>query len=366
MTWQGISGHNVVAERFARIAAHGRLPCAFLFVGPPGTGKRSFAIEVARVLLCSGRDATSISNGTLAGFTACGHCPDCLQVTEGVHPDLMCISRPEGKSTIPVELLIGAQDKRMRTGLLHDLSLKSFRGRWKIAIIDDADDLAAEGANALLKTLEEPPPQAMLILIGTSADKQLPTIRSRCQIMRFTPLADDVMRRLVIEQQIAENTEQAETMTAFSGGSLTKARQLADPDVFSFREQLLRLLAQADFNPDELASGVQAFADAAGKEAPPRRARTKLALDFALELFRQIARVASGSEVQADSELQSCVAARLGSAPIGAETCVRVAERTLDAWEEVDRNANLANVIACWADEVWRMSRATVQRAAAR
>lgn len=357
MTWQGLSGHEAIADRFARMAARGRLASAFLFVGPPGVGKRSFAIEIARVLLCSRQEELEKRSEAAESFVACGQCPDCLQVTEGVHPDLMLVSRPEGKSTIPVELLIGAQDKRMRTGLLHDLSLKPFRGRWKIAVIDDADFLAAEGANALLKTLEEPPPQALLILVGTSADKQLPTIRSRCQIIRFAPLADDEMHRLLIEQEIAADHDQAVAMTAFAGGSLTAAAQLADPEVLSFREQLLRMLAHANFDADELAGGVQAFADAAGKEAPPRRARAKLALEFATEFFRQGTRAASGGTPQGDNELQACLASRLANSPNDADAFGYMTERTLDAWEEVDRNANLANVIACWADEVWRQSR---------
>ena len=364
MTWQGISGHDAIADRFARMAAAGRVGSAFLFVGPPGVGKRSFAVEVARVLLCTGREAGDTFSAE--NFTACGQCPDCLQVTEGVHPDLLSVSRPEGKSTLPVDLLIGTQDKRMRTGLLHDLSLKPYRGRWKIAIIDDADFLADEGANALLKTLEEPPPHATLILVGTSADKQLPTIRSRCQIIRFAPLPDDIMRRLLLEQEIAADEQQAEALTAFAGGSLTTAAELADPDVFAFREQMLRLLAQADFDPNELGSGMQAFVDAAGKEAPPRRARAQLALQFAMEFFRQLTRAASGGETHGDNELRGCLTARLGTSPCDADTFGRMVERTLDACEQVEQNANLANVIASWSDEVWRMSRGVVQRAGSR
>ena len=77
----------------------------------------------------------------------------------------------------------------MREGLCHDIALKPFRGGRKIAIIDDADYLNQEGANCLLKTLEEPPEKSVIILIGTSQQRQLPTIRSRCQIVRFAPLS---------------------------------------------------------------------------------------------------------------------------------------------------------------------------------
>jgi len=103
------------------------------------------------------------------------------------HPDFYIVEKPADKSSIPLALFVGDDDHRMREGLCHDIGLKPFMGGRKVAIIDDADHLNEEGANCLLKTLEEPPPCSVLILIGTSADKQLPTIRSRCQTIRLVP-----------------------------------------------------------------------------------------------------------------------------------------------------------------------------------
>lgn len=250
---------------------------------------------------------------------------------------------------IPVDLLIGSGDKRLREGLLHDLSLKAFRGSWKVAIIDDADYLNAEGANALLKTLEEPPPHAMLILVGTSADKQLPTIRSRCQIVRFAQLEESVLANILQERGIATDAAHAHQLAALAEGSVSAAEQLADADVLQFRGEFLSRLNQPDFDPDELAAGVQAFSDAGGKEAAPRRARARLAFEFAAGHLRQVIRDA---------------AAAGGTATPGeiAEIAARRAERTLDAWEQVDRNLNLGNVIAAWADEIWRMNRTAPAR----
>ena len=84
----------------------------------------------------------------------------------------------------------------MREGLCHDISLKPYMGNRKVAIVDDADYLNAEGANSLLKTLEEPPPRSVLILVGTTPAKQLPTIRSRCRIIRFDPLPTETVAEL--------------------------------------------------------------------------------------------------------------------------------------------------------------------------
>ena len=176
-----LRGHDGVADQFRRALKRGRLASTFLFVGPAGIGKRAFALWLAQGLLCE-----RVPEEKLA---PCGACPSCQMVAAGSHPDVETISKPADKAFIPVELLIGDAEHRMRAGLCYNIALKAYSARWKVAIIDDADYLNKEGANCLLKTLEEPPPKSILILIGTSVQRQLPTIRSRCQIVRFQPLA---------------------------------------------------------------------------------------------------------------------------------------------------------------------------------
>ena len=129
------------------------------------------------------------ASGREAALDPCETCPSCTMVLAGTHPDLDVVGKPADKAFLPLELFIGDREHRRQEGLCHNISLKPFMGGRKIAVIDDADFLNAEGANCLLKTLEEPPPQSVLILIGTSPAKQLPTIRSRCQLVRFRPLA---------------------------------------------------------------------------------------------------------------------------------------------------------------------------------
>ncbi len=131
----------------------------------------------------------------------CGRCPGCVQVLAGTHPDLIQISRPPGKNDIPVGMLKGDDDYHpVEQSLLFNLALKPFYGGRKVAIVDDADDLNPAGANCLLKTLEEPPPRSVLILLSTSVDRQLPTIRSRAEIVRFKPLAPEIVARLLVQQ----------------------------------------------------------------------------------------------------------------------------------------------------------------------
>src|SRR4029079_14659081 len=99
MGWQGILGHDEIADRVRHAMAHNRLASTFLLVGPDGIGKRSFAIRIAQTLLCETRDPALLD--------PCGCCPGCVQVLAGTHPDLIMVRRPSGKSFIPLGLLKG-------------------------------------------------------------------------------------------------------------------------------------------------------------------------------------------------------------------------------------------------------------------
>src|SRR3990170_3414722 len=174
--WHGIEGHDEVVEQFRRTLGSGRLASTYLFVGPGGIGKRTFAVELSRCLLC-----LETADEELA---ACGRCESCRLFAAGNHPDLQLVGLPEGKSSLAISLFIGDDQE---PGLCHHLALRPFLSARKIAVIDDADDLNPYSANSLLKTLEEPPDHSLLILIGTALSKQLPTVRSRAQIIRFRP-----------------------------------------------------------------------------------------------------------------------------------------------------------------------------------
>jgi DNA polymerase-3 subunit delta' len=179
MSWNAILGHASQLERLRQSAKGGRLAHAYAFVGPSGIGKRRFAFELARCLLCEKRSD--------ADFEACGECASCQQVAAGTHPDLLTVGLIDGKRELVIRQFIGEKETRGKEGLCYDVSLKPMSGRRRVAIIDDAEALNDESANALLKTLEEPPPDSVLILVATSGDLLLPTIRSRCQVIAFQP-----------------------------------------------------------------------------------------------------------------------------------------------------------------------------------
>lgn len=344
MSWLGIAGHDAVVEQFRRALERGRLASTFLFVGPSGIGKRTFALGLAQTLLCLERPA--------AAMNPCGVCPSCSQVLAGTHPDLMQIARPAGRSEIPIRLLIGEGDRRLHEGLCHDISLRPFMGGYKVALIDDADYLNAEGANCLLKTLEEPPPRSVLILIGTSAAKQLPTIRSRSQIIRFRPLPADVVEELLIGRLGVTDRDEACRLAQYSGGSPERALELADPELWRFRTELWRWLGQPRPDNVRFAPLAAAFIDAAGKEAAPRRARARQVIDLTIEFHRATMRAIGGVFDSDDAELRAAVSAALPHWSGDEEVVAAALDRSLEALDHVERNANQSAWLECWLDEL--------------
>ncbi|MGH7193695.1 MAG: ATP-binding protein [Candidatus Saccharimonadales bacterium] len=348
MPWHGIEGHDAVVEQFRLSLERGRLASTYLFVGPAGVGKHSFALKLAQAMLCQTRPAEQLD--------PCGQCAGCAQVMAGTHPDLLRIAKPSDRSLIPVELLIGSGEKRMHEGLCHDISLKPFMGGRRIALIDDADLLNEEGANCLLKTLEEPPPRSVMILIGTSGERQLPTIRSRSQVIRFRPLPVEVVARLLLQEQATADPAEARRLAAYSEGSLAKARELADADLWRFRGDLLSRLAEPRLDSVRLAKAVAAFVDEAGKEAPPRRARARQLVVFAAEFYRQLARVVSGAATTDDGDLKPILDTAAAHWPADEETAAACAERSLEALSHIDRNANQSAWIEAWLDDLARIT----------
>lgn len=344
--WHDIEGHDRIAEQFRAALARDRLASTFLFVGPPGVGKKAFAIKLAESLLCQIRPGK---------MDPCGECHSCRQVKARSHPDLILVAKPPDKNALPLALFIGDGEKRNREGLCHDISLRPHMGERKVAIIDDADLLGEEGANALLKTLEEPPPRSVLILIGTSADSQLPTIRSRAQIIRFRPLPSDVIARLLLQQGIVSAPAEAERLARYSEGSLSRARDMAAPELWSFRQQLLDRLADRRLEPLPLAKSISEFVDAAGKEGAVRRARLKQVLEFAAEFYRQLLRQMQGGPVSGDAELQSQIA-QAQSRWHDLEALASALERTLEAIAQIQRFVHQATLIESWLDDLSRVT----------
>jgi DNA polymerase III subunit delta' len=337
-----IRGHEKIADRFRRALAKGRMASTFLFVGPQGVGKRTFALKLAQTLLCEKVDPEKLA--------PCGECPSCRQVQSLNHPDLEIITKPADKAFIPLEALIGDAEHRMRAGLCYNIALKPYSGRRKIAIIDDADYLNKEGANCLLKTLEEPPPQSVLILIGASEQRQLPTIRSRCQIVRFQALAESDVADLLVEQGICGDAAMALAAAAHSGGSLDRAALWCDESLVEFRSELLRFLSQPQPDQQAAAKLISQFVDEAGKEATAKRQRLRLVISLAEEFYRAMLIATEADQLPPDEQLaKALTSARRWLTAESPAACLDVC---LAAYGHIDANANQATLIEWFIDEL--------------
>jgi DNA polymerase-3 subunit delta' len=273
------------------------------------------------------------------------------------HPDVDYVSKPEDRSFIPLDMFIGDKAHRMREGLCHWIGLKPSYCRRKIAIIDDADYLNEEGANCLLKTLEEPPPRSMLILIGTSRQLQLPTIRSRCQAVQFDPLAPEFVAQILQESGVARDAEHAMSMAAVSQGSIHRAVDWSEDEMAEFRDELWKILSGTDVDSLGLAKRISAFVEAAGQEAPPRRARLRYVIEMFLTFLRQVLAAKSGCQLMVATEMPEAIARAIQNWNAGPETIANWIERCIEADLQVGANANVATLIECWIDDLFAMVR---------
>jgi DNA polymerase-3 subunit delta' len=328
VSWQSVRGHDRIVEALRANLRSGRFHHAFLFVGPEGVGKRTFARTLARALLCE-RNPEAL-------LDPCGTCPGCVQVEAGTHPDLLEVARPEDRQELPIRVI---------RDLCAEFGLKPARGSRKVAIVDDVDDMNDEAANAFLKTLEEPPPGAVLILIGTSAELQLETIVSRCQVIRFEPLPEPLLADLLLEKGVAADPDDAARLAALGEGSMSRAIGLADPDLERFRRELIDELAgEHGFDPSLLSQRLGAFARKSGAESVDQRRRAMLLVGELARLFRgvlwQTAAVEPPCPDPADRKATLALAQRLEP-----EDVFVLADRCLEADYHLGRNLYMPVVL---------------------
>ena len=272
MAWQNLRGHDRVADSLRTALREGRFPHALFFAGPEGIGKLAFARKLAQALLCETRPEVELD--------PCGVCPGCVQVEAGTHPDFYEAGKPEDKHELPISVI---------RELCDQFSLKPARGTHRVAILNDADDLNDEAANAFLKTLEEPPPGAALILIGTSAELQKETIISRTSVVRFDALPEAEIALLLLERGIARDEANAARLAALGEGSVSRAIGLADQEVERFRRSLIDEISLGHgFQPPELSQRMQAYIKQAGKESIQQRRRASLLIGELARFFRSV------------------------------------------------------------------------------
>jgi len=336
--WGDFLGQERLIEAIGTALRKNRLTGSILLVGPHGVGKTTLATLLARTLLCE-RIAPS-------QMAPCGQCPGCAQVSAETHPDLIQVRKPGNKTLIPVELLIGRREFRMREGFCHDVHLRPMQGRRKVAILHDADFLNEEGANCLLKTLEEPPGDSLILVIGTSEQRQLPTIRSRCQILRLAPPAGPtgaaLLRRQIEQTALAEGQDESppipddttlSSAIALAAGDFHVARRMVMGQTEQIRATLMGQLSQDPPDPIALTRLLNDHLNRAGKETADRRNALRDASAIIVEYYR-------------DQLRQTATAGRWNP-----DAMTRL-DRALRVFRELDRSANLSTLVECLATDL--------------
>lgn len=224
----------------------GRLPHAWLFTGPKGVGKATLAYRFARFLLTDGANggaASLFSDAPAAPATSLrvepNH-PVFHRMASGGHADFRVLERTANAKTGKMRSEIVIDDARDIIEFMHLTPAESSR---RVVIVDSADDMNRNTANALLKVLEEPPASAVLILISHSPARLLPTIRSRCRKLVLAPLSDDEVREGVAKYHPGLRAEEAEAVARLGEGSLGRALEIAEHGGLGLYQDLVSLLA---------------------------------------------------------------------------------------------------------------------------
>jgi DNA polymerase III subunit delta' len=238
-------GHRAALATASRAIRSGRPPQGWLISGPPGVGKATFAFRIARYLLACG--ATDRGPEDLS---VPENDPASMQVSAGGHPGLLVLQRGINPNTGKPMTVLGVDEIRKLAGFF---GMTSGAGGWRVAIVDTADDMNPQAANALLKALEEPPARAMLMLLSNAPGQLLPTIRSRCQRLDLRPLSDAELAQELSERLPSLDAGERKRLIRISGGSIGAALTLAEGDGLALAEEAERLVDRAA-SPDMAAT----------------------------------------------------------------------------------------------------------------
>ena len=239
--FQDIYGNESVISHFQTALRTGNVSHAYLISGAEGSGKNMLANAFTAALLCKE-----------GGVEPCGKCKSCIQAESGNHPDIIRVTHEK--------TIIGVDD--IREQLNANVSIRPYSSEYKVFIVDEAELMNDAAQNALLKTLEEPPEYVVIILLSTSEEALLPTIRSRCILLNSRPLPKEAVSRY-LSKNYSMPDYQADVAAAFSGGNLGRAIEYATSEEASEeRTNILEMLRHIDeLTLAELANAVKVPAD---------------------------------------------------------------------------------------------------------
>ena len=322
MPLRDIVGHKHLLDLLGAAVERASLPPSVIFAGPPGIGKRSSALALAQLVNCL----------TPRDNDACGVCAACTRIARLVHADVLMIE-PGDSGSIKVDQIREAIDRT---------AYRPFEGRKRVVIVDDADAMIPEAQNALLKTLEEPPAASMFVLVTARPDMLLPTVRSRCQHLRFGQLRADEVADVLIKSHEYSPAE-AHAAAAASEGSVGAALDGEMETLVEARDVAVRVLqgVAGSNDPRRRLDGAKALAGGGDRDELRRRLRALASI------LRDVGAIGAQADdrhlVNADL---IALLRRLASSYDGARTTSAFAavDRALEA---VDRNAS-PKIVADW------------------
>lgn len=341
MAFREIVGHRWLLSLLSRAIARESLTPSLILSGPEGVGKRLTAIAVAQTLNCASRTtidagpSTPLDAGRSTLDDACGVCPACRRIVRGVHGDVQIIE-PGETGSIKIEQVRDAIDRAV---------YRPFEGRRRVTIIDQADALMPAAQNALLKTLEEPLPASVFILVTSRPDALLPTVRSRCAQLRFGRLnVADVA--VVLERGHGYSRADALTAAAASDGSVQHALDLQADDFVEARSDAEDLMRVAGRDPRTRLDQAKSLLKGGGPAALERE-HLGARLQALSSVLRDAGLLMSGADAGLLANLDRRDALDALGRTLGAERVANAFHTVTRANEALDRNVS-PKVVADW------------------
>jgi len=238
VTWNDVIGQKQLTDNLQSAIEYNKISHAYLIQGEELSGKRMIADIFARALQCE-RDH----------LRPCNQCRSCKQAMNGNHPDIIYVVH-EKPNVISVD--------NIRQQVNGDIAIKPYSGAYKIYMIDEAEKMNVQAQNALLKTLEEPPEYAVILLLATRAEAMLPTILSRCVVLNTKPVSEDLIKRYLM-QKIQIPDYRASICASFARGNVGRAQALVSNETFDYmKSSVLHILKHiSDMEINQIASEVK-------------------------------------------------------------------------------------------------------------
>lgn len=327
MTLPSPAGHARVQALLRQAVIRGRVPQTLLFAGPEGVGKHTIAVALAQALNCP---------KVLEGV-ACGKCSTCTRIAKGQFSDVVEVDNGD---------IASISIKSIRERVLDLVGYRPFEGQRRVFVIDPADTLSVQAQDALLKTLEEPPPSAVLILISAYPDSLRPTVLSRCRRVRFGVLTEAEVAQVLTERHQMDPAL-ARKRAGLSGGSVSQALALDGGVLDDDREAAWELLRAAAAAPVARRLKV---AEAVTKHGTKRREREALGMRLAhvsalLRDLSAITHASDGAATLANADRESDMRAMVRAFP--ADRLISAFALIARAQSALDRNAS-PKIVADW------------------